>query len=215
MIAFNLPPNLADRLAERLAAPLPGRIAQRRFAPELSYGRHLGPAAPDARKAAVVALLYPHRDQWFIPLTLRPNHMAAHADQISFPGGLTEENETSEQAALRELQEELGIGGDKIRLLGRMSPLYVFASNFQITPCVAIAESRPAFTANPAEVAEIVQLPLDALVDARIYGVHEICRLGLSFRAPHITCDRHRIWGATCMILGELAAIVSELVDSA
>ena len=136
--------------------------------------------------------------------------MTAHADQISFPGGLIEENETSQQAALRELQEELGIGRDKVRVLGRMSPLYVFASNFQITPYVAVAKSLPEFIANPAEVAEVLQLPLATLVDGCNYGAHEICRVEMSFRAPHIACNRHRIWGATCMILGELVAILSD-----
>jgi 8-oxo-dGTP pyrophosphatase MutT (NUDIX family) len=202
--------DLLCRLTLRLARPLPGRRAQAKFAPELSYGRHAGPPPHDARPAAVLALLFPDQGDWSIPLTLRPDNLPAHSGQVCFPGGLTEPDESSEQCALRELTEELGIAGAGVRILGRLSPLYVFASNFWVTPFVGALDARPLFNPNRNEVAEVVELPLRVLLDPAHHGAHDIYRRGVTFRAQHIVCGAHRIWGATSMMLGELAAICQD-----
>lgn len=198
----------ADRLMARLAEPLPGRRAQRTFLPELAYGRHHGPPAHDARAAAVLALLYPVGETWYVPLTLRPSHLSDHAGQVSFPGGMCEPGESAEACAVRELHEELGAPAEPLRVLGRLSSVYVFASNFQVTPVVAITSRRPDFEPNPAEVARLLELPLAALEDQQLRGFHLIERGRLLFRTPHLEFDGARIWGATCLMLGELAALV-------
>ena len=65
--------DLPTRLAEYLRrGQLPGRAAQARFEPQLSYGRHFGPVPDDARKAAVMMLLFPDAGDWRLPLVLRP-----------------------------------------------------------------------------------------------------------------------------------------------
>jgi 8-oxo-dGTP pyrophosphatase MutT (NUDIX family) len=201
----------AGNLARRLRSPLPGPRAQRRFSPELCYGRHFGPPPPEALPAGVLVLLYREDAQWRLPLMLRPDHMKAHAGQVSFPGGRVETGETSDQAALRELEEELGISPRQVEVLGHLSPLYVFNSNYWITPWAAVAEGPLEFRPHPDEVAAVVQLSLDTLLDTAHHGQMEIHRRGLSFRTPCIEAPPYRIWGATCMILGELMAIVDEL----
>ena len=97
--------DLPARLAARLKQPLPGWAAQARYQPELSFGRHLGPAPSDAKPAAVLILLYPNGGRWHVPLTLRSAHLPDHAGQVSLPGGLIEPGEDSRQAALREFTE--------------------------------------------------------------------------------------------------------------
>ena len=201
---------LSRRIAKQLSRPLPGRKAQSRFAPELSYGRHRGPIAFNAQHAAVLALLYPTEDGWCIPLTLRPEHLPSHASQICFPGGMSENGETSEQTALREFEEELGVAADNVQLIGSLSPIYVFNSNFWVTPLVGVAHAAPQFTPNPSEVAEVVVLSVDTLMNEASYGEHTIDQRSIRFRAPHITCGTHRIWGATSMIFGELIAVIRE-----
>lgn len=199
------------RLAARLAEPLPGPAAQARFEPELSFGRHYAPAPPDAREAAVVALFYPGERGWHVPLTVRPATMADHAGQVSFPGGAIDPGEDSRAAALRELEEELGVASAGIELLGRLSPIYVFASNFAVVPWVAACRTRPDWQPNPREVAELLEVPLAHLLDREQWGSHRRRIRGFEFAAPHIAFGGHQIWGATSMMLGELLAVVEEV----
>ena len=206
--------NLPRRLAERLRCPLPGRPAQAWFSPELSYGRQFGPPSHDARPAAVIILLYPHQNEWHIPLTLRPADMTDHAGQVSLPGGSMEAEETSREAALRELHEELGVPPDGIEVLNPLSPIYVFVSNHWVTPWVAATSKRPSIRPNRAEVAEVLEVPLSTLLDSANLARHQIHRHGLTFSAPHISWRTHRIWGATGMMLGEFIAVVDGLDDT-
>ncbi len=207
-------PRLPEQLASRLAAPLPGRLAQSRFQPELSYGRHFGPPPTHARPAAVLILLYPHEDQWHLPLTLRPAHLPDHGGQVSLPGGVIEPGETSQAAALRELTEELGVDAAGVELLGELSSLYLFNSNFRVTPWAATFAHRPAWSANPAEVAELFEVPLDHLLDPANTTTHLRAQRGLVSLVPCFQWQSHAIWGATSMILGELAALVAEFNSS-
>ncbi len=202
--------DLPQRLDRRLRRPLPGQAAQRRFAPQLCYGRHFGPPPSDVRSAGVLVLFYREGDAWRLPLTLRPEHMKAHAGQVSFPGGRVEAGETSDQAALREFEEELGVS-QGVEVLGHLSPLYVFASNFWITSWLAATEKPLTFRPHPDEVAALVTLPVASLLDSAAYGQMEIERRGLTFRTPCIDVPPYRIWGATCMILSELIAVLEEM----
>lgn len=204
-------PDLPRLLADRLKQPLPGKLAQRRFEPELSYGRHYEPPPPDARRAAVVALLYQRHGQWHIPLTVRPQTMADHAGQVALPGGMIEPGEASDAAALRELHEELGVPNEGIELLGRLSDIYVFVSNFSVTPWVAVCREPPTLLPDQREVAEVLDVPLAHLLDPANRGAHQHETRGLQFTAPHVLFAGHRIWGATCMMLAELTALIEEV----
>jgi 8-oxo-dGTP pyrophosphatase MutT (NUDIX family) len=203
--------DLRDWLAARLRQPLPPESVRARAAPALSYGRHFGPAAHDARAAAVVVLLYPHDRQWHVPFTVRPETMLAHAGQVSFPGGTVEPGESTRDAALRELREELGVIPDSVDIVGTLSPLYVFASNFMVTPWVATMCEPATFQPCDREVAEMLEVPVRYLLDAASYGVHRFRRGEFQFTAPHLSWGDHRVWGATSIILAELVAILSEL----
>jgi 8-oxo-dGTP pyrophosphatase MutT (NUDIX family) len=202
---------LRDWLESRWQQSLPPEAVRARFAPSLSYGRHFGPAAHDARPAAVVALLYLRDRQWHVPLTVRPDTMLSHAGQVSFPGGMVESGETSRAAALRELDEELGVPPGAVQILGSLSPLYVFASNFLVTPWVAIAPAPATFRPCDREVAEVLEVPVRYLLDAANYSTHQFRRGEFEFAAPHLAWAEHRVWGATAIILAELAAILAEV----
>ncbi|HEV3005025.1 MAG TPA: CoA pyrophosphatase [Pirellulales bacterium] len=202
--------DLPEQLAARLSTPpLAGRAAQRRFEPELCYGRHAGPPRGRAKTAAVLVLVYPHEGQWHLPLTVRRSDMATHAGQISLPGGMIETGETAPHAALRELDEELGVPAAGLELLGQLTPLFVFVTEFLVVPWVAAARTRPDWMPNDDEVAELLEVPFSLLCDPAHHGRHSRRQRGVDFTAPHIQWGRHRIWGATAMILGELITIAA------
>lgn len=94
-------------------------------------------------------------------LTMRAVDLSRHAGQWALPGGREDPGETAEEAALRELHEELGVRLDRGAVLGRLDD-YVTRSGFVITPVVVWAgevELEP----NPAEVAHVFRVPLGLL----------------------------------------------------
>lgn len=196
-----------SRLTARLRQPLPGHAAQRRFEPELAFGRHAGPAPASARSAAVTLLMYPRDGAWHVPLTLRPAELPHHAGQVSLPGGNLLPGEESAVAALRELEEELGVSPNDVTILGRLTDLYLFTTDFLIVPWIGAARQRPEFRPNPREVAELLEVPLTVLVDPAARQVRRQQRKGVAFGSPGIVWQEHFIWGATSMILAELAEV--------
>jgi 8-oxo-dGTP pyrophosphatase MutT (NUDIX family) len=207
--ADNLPERLADALARRDSEFRVGR----RFAPELSYGRHFGPAPTTARLAAVIVLLFRRDGRWHIPLTQRPDTLLRHGGQISLPGGTLEPGESSSDAAVRELVEELGTDL-KCNLLGELHPFYVFASDFLVTPWLASTHDDAAWSPEACEVERVVELPLDVLLAPEEVGSMTIERGPLNFHAPCIQYGGDRIWGATAIILDELASLLENAVHS-
>jgi 8-oxo-dGTP pyrophosphatase MutT (NUDIX family) len=202
--------SLIQWLAERLKKPLPGRAAQARFEPELAYGRHFAPPQAGTRRAAVVMLLCRKENHWQLPLALRPATLSSHGGQIGLPGGVIERGETSAAAALRELQEELGIDPARVKLIGQLSPLNIFVSGFLVEPWLACLDGPPLFTASPFEVAEILEVPLAHLLDRRQMGRYHRQARGVRFTAPTLCFEDHCIWGATAMMLGELMSLLEE-----
>jgi 8-oxo-dGTP pyrophosphatase MutT (NUDIX family) len=208
----------ADDLPSKLAVAMrAGPLdASRRnsMSPELSYGRHAGPPPHTARHAAVVLLLFRRDGKWHLPLTERPDTLTRHAGQISLPGGAVDVGESSTEAALRELDEELGFNAP-VEVLGQLADCYVFASDFLVTPCVATAthEFEPTWRPHDREVKDVVELPIELLLDDQAVGTLTVKRGPLVFRAPCHHVGTTRVWGATSIILNELAALLRQLLE--
>lgn len=204
----DLPRRLAAALGDARRVNASARSG-REFAPELSYGRHFGPAPATARHAAVIALLFRRDGRWHIPLTQRPDALR-HGGQISLPGGAIEAGETSAAAAERELAEELGVDAP-VELLGQLRDSYVYVSNFVVTPWLAATRETPIWRPHTDEVARMVELPLDVLLDDRTVCTTTIQRGPVVFRAPGFHFQGDCIWGATATILAELASLLRTL----
>jgi 8-oxo-dGTP pyrophosphatase MutT (NUDIX family) len=205
------PDDLPARVAQVLATGRRGFSAQHRMSPEMSYGRHAGPAPSTAREAAVLVLLFRRQGDWYLPLTERPATLSRHGGQISLPGGSVDPGESSSDAALRELSEELGVE-DHVEPLGRLAECYVFASDYVVTPWVAATNFEPQWRPHVHEVEGVLELPLQMLLDEDLFSEMTIKRGPLAFRAPCLRLESACIWGATSVILGELTEVLQEAI---
>lgn len=205
--------DLPQQLAAALRAGQSGAEMRAKMAPELSYGRYAGPAPYTARQAAVMLLLFRRGGQWHLPLTQRPLSLTHHAGQISLPGGAVEPGETSDQAATRELREEIGFSGS-LEIAGPLAECYVFASDFRVTPWLASSEDEPNWRPDEGEVDHVIELPLNVLLDPEAIGHLTIERGPRVFHAPCIRVGDARVWGVTCMILGELAGLLQHILET-
>ena len=208
-------PVTITRLRAALRRPLPGLPGQMCMAsrPRPGTERILDPNL-DCRRAGVLVLLYPRAGELCLVLTWRTETLNNHRGQISLPGGSMEPGETAAATALREAQEELGIDPASLELLGTLSPLYIPPSDFCIYPVVAYTATRPSFSPNPEEVAEVIEEPLAHLLAAETHCEETWELRGQPVRVPFYAVGPHKVWGATAMVLCELATLLRADVDS-
>ncbi len=124
-----------------------------------------GVALGDRRAAAVAVVVVPAEEGGAaVLLTLRASGLRRHGGQWALPGGRLDPGETPETAALRELEEEVGLALPADHLLGRLDD-YPTRSGFVITPVVVWGSAAAPLRANPHEVAGIHLVPLEELLD--------------------------------------------------
>jgi len=190
--------------------PLPGALAHRAMAPR---PRQLAPpgGSNPPRPGGVLLLLHPDDEGICLPVTLRTEGVAYHKGQISLPGGMQEHGDANlADTALRETFEEIGVRPEEVRILGKLTPLYVPASHSCIHPFVACHSTKPLYRANPHEVAEVIELPLRTLMDPTAQAEEEREIQGQLVKVPFYWLKGHKVWGATAMILSEFAAILAQ-----
>lgn len=103
------------------------------------------------------------REEASFILTTRAASLSSHAGQRAYPGGRVDAGESTEQAALRELAEEVGLDLDRRSILGRLDD-YATRSGFVITPIVVWGGSNVTLVPNPGEVEKIHRVPLRELL---------------------------------------------------
>ncbi|MEF7617569.1 CoA pyrophosphatase [Aquincola sp. MAHUQ-54] len=107
----------------------------------------------------------PWQDDAALLLTRRAAGLRHHAGQWALPGGRLDAGETAEQAALRELAEEVGLQLDAATVMGRLDD-FVTRSGFVITPVVVWAGAARHLVPNPGEVASIHRIPVEEFLRA-------------------------------------------------
>jgi 8-oxo-dGTP pyrophosphatase MutT (NUDIX family) len=139
-------------------------------------------------------------------LTRRAPRLRAHAGQWALPGGRLDADETPTAAALRELEEELGLALGLEAVLGVLDD-YPTRSGYAITPVVAWLADVSAVNPNPQEVASVHRVRLDEIsrpAAVEFLSIPESDRpvIRLSFADSHL----HAPTAAMVHQLAELAA---------
>jgi 8-oxo-dGTP pyrophosphatase MutT (NUDIX family) len=126
---------------------------------------------PALKRAAVAIVLVDSGDAGHgtaMLLTLRAAGLRAHRGQWALPGGRCDEGETPVAAALRELQEELGLALTPEHVLGLLDD-YPTRSGYLITPVVVWAENSAGLSPNPQEVASVHRIALQEIEQAEAF----------------------------------------------
>jgi 8-oxo-dGTP pyrophosphatase MutT (NUDIX family) len=167
----------------------------------------------DHRKSAVLILLYQSGDRIKFPLIIRPVYEGVHSGQVSLPGGSLDPGDDSlSTTAIRETCEETGVLRDNIRIIGELTELYIPPSNFLVSPYVGTHDQKPAFIPHEREVARIVEMDLEKILDEKLIGEKTVKLMnGISIVTPVFEMDGLTVWGATAMILSELKSVLYEV----
>ncbi|AJQ95914.1 CoA pyrophosphatase [Gynuella sunshinyii] len=139
--------------------------------------------------------------------TVRSGHLSQHAGEISFPGGKVESQDASLMVtAMRETEEETGIAGDKVTILGELSPV-ISKTGIHVTPFVGMVHSSARWGHSSDEIDEIFTVPLEFfLTTAPVFT--EIRQRLTGLRIPEYQYQQYRIWGLTAMIIVEFMNVV-------
>lgn len=206
--------NLIEALQNKLKDDLPGTRAHELMMPTpVNAPRFSYKVREDARQSSVMILLYPNSNIAYLPLILRPTYTGAHSGQVSLPGGKEEPGDPSrEYTALREMEEEIGVSANDVVLLGNLTEIYVAASNFRVLPVVGYLNYQPDFIPETKEVAEILISPLESIIAIDQKKEKEMLIGGqFAINSPYFDINGKVVWGATAMILSELATIIREM----
>ena len=158
--------------------------------------------------AAVLVPLVEHSGGMTVLLTQRTDHLTAHAGQISFPGGRAElEDASLEETALRETEEEVGLGSEHIELVGRLDT-YVTRTGFEVTPVVGIVTPPFPVKPDPFEVAEVFEVPLSFVVDPANHEKQSRLHKGIERQFYVLPYEGRFIWGATAGMLVNLSEVL-------
>lgn len=162
---------------------------------------------PTLREAAVLVGLVERENGAQVLFTRRTDHLRHHAGQVSFPGGAIEPNDADAvAAAMRETQEEIGVGGASIQPIGLLDQM-VTITGFLVMPVVARIDADYIAVPDPAEVAEVFEWPLDFILAPDTLFHAEVNWQGRTRRIAELRPWQAlpaRVWGATAIILDNL-----------
>lgn len=132
---------------------------------------------------------------------------------MSFPGGKREEEDESLwHTALREAHEEVGIDVEKVKLIGELTRVYIPPSRFLVTPFLAYAEEAPNFQRDRIEVRRVIETPVSAFLDADsiLEKMMFVESMNTEIPVKFFDVNGEVVWGATAMILSEMAEILNQ-----
>jgi 8-oxo-dGTP pyrophosphatase MutT (NUDIX family) len=184
---------LIEQLSEALGRPAPE---------SLQRGDLEGRADPRHDAAVLVAVT--ERDEPGVILTVRREHLRAHAGQIAFPGGRLDPGEDHVTAALREAEEEIALDPAAVRVLGSADPYHTI-TGYRVVPVVGVVPPELNLAPHEDEVADLFEAPLSFLLDPANHRQMSAEFQGATRHYWQIDWQDRRIWGATAAMIVNLA----------
>lgn len=164
---------------------------------------------PSFPRAAVLIPLFEKDGSCHILFTVRSHQVKHHKGQISFPGGVfDDEDEDLKRTALREVFEEIGVKERDVQVLGALDDI-VTSSEFVVTPFVGVIPYPYSFRLSMDEIAELIEVPLASLLDLTSFAEREITDNDLKRVVESYQHGQHIIWGATARILKQFLGVIA------
>lgn len=161
--------------------------------------------------AGVLMALHIKDGEICVALTKRSEEVEHHKGEISFPGGVRDQADgTILDTALRETYEEIGVDPGHVEILGRLDHVST-RTGFAITPFVGLIRSDYLFRINETEVAEILNIPIELLLEPS--NRREESSDETSDRQYSYFYGNHVVWGATARILTQLLRLLDREFD--
>ncbi len=176
----------------------------------LAHRRKQDVGDPTLRPAAVCLLLYPKDGEYCILLNKRSEHVEHHKGEISLPGGARdEEDRDSLDTALRETEEEMGIRRADVTVLGELDEVAT-RSRFKMQVYVGTIPYPYDFTPSDIEIAEVLEVPISALLDPANHRVETRWEDGVTVSANSYAYNGHLVYGATARVLQDFLGLLDE-----
>ena len=164
--------------------------------------------------AGVLVPLYMEGGELHGVFTRRREDLRRHPGELSFPGGRSDAGDADLcSTALREAHEEIGLPLDAVDVVGALQPTPTVVTGYAVYPFVGLIEPGRIWQVSEREVAEVLELPLRALLAG--YGRRRLVRRGLPIRTDTYVVGNHLIWGATARILADLFDRIEPLLPAA
>jgi len=164
---------------------------------------------PPFSHAAVLVPLFQKDGGCHLLFTKRSEEVKYHKGEISFPGGVVDEEDLELiNTALREAHEEIGLKESDVQIIGVLDDI-VTITEFIVTPIVGLFPYPYPFRVSVAEIAELIEVPLLSLLDEDCLSEREIFRGGKREIVYAYQHGEHIIWGATARILKQFLDLLT------
>jgi 8-oxo-dGTP pyrophosphatase MutT (NUDIX family) len=164
---------------------------------------------PPFSHAAVLVPLFKKGEDCHLLFTKRSDQVKYHKGEISFPGGVVDEEDSELiSTALREAFEEIGLKENDVQIIGILDDI-VTITEFIVTPIVGLFPYPYLFKVSEVEIAELIEVPLASLLDEDCFSEREIFRGGRNEVVYTYQYEKHIIWGATARILKQFLDLIS------
>jgi 8-oxo-dGTP pyrophosphatase MutT (NUDIX family) len=164
---------------------------------------------PPFSHAAVLVPLFKKGKDCHLLFTKRSDQVKYHKGEISFPGGVVDEEDLELiSTALREAHEEIGLKKSDVQIIGILDDI-VTITEFIVTPIVGLFPYPYPFKVSEVEIAELIEVPLSSLLHQECFSEKEIIRGGQKEVIYAYQYEKHLIWGATARILKQFLDLIT------